>query len=167
MRKDGVTIKDLMSQQARKGTVAYISIRPVSRKPPQEVSEIFADMDHGLQGDHYSGGAGGKRQVTLINQEHIAAIASFVGKSQLDPGLLRRNIVVRGINLLSLKDQEICIGEAVLRMTGLCHPCSRMEENLGEGGYNAVRGHGGITATIVKSGKISVGDSVSLGQDEV
>ncbi len=167
MRKDGVTIKDLMRRQPQPGEVSYISIRPESRKPPQEVSEIFADINYGLQRDHYSGGMGGKRQVTLINREHITAIASFVGEKQLDPGLLRRNIVVRGINLLSLKDQNFCIGEAVLRMTGLCHPCSRMEENLGEGGYSAVRGHGGITATIVKSGYIRVGDLVSFWQDEV
>lgn len=162
MRKEGVTIKDLMSRQPQLGEVVYISIRPEIRKPPQEVHEVFADMNHGLEGDHYSGGPGGKRQVTLINQEHIMAIASFAGEEKLDPGLLRRNIVVRGINLLSLKDKDFRVGEAVLHMTGLCHPCSRMEENLGEGGYNAVRGHGGITATIVKSGYIRVGDSVSL-----
>jgi MOSC domain-containing protein YiiM len=70
--------------------------------------------------------------------------------------------MVRGINLLALKDQQFQIGEAVLETTGLCHPCSRMEENLGEGGYNAMRGHGGITAKIIKSGRIKVGDKVKL-----
>jgi len=84
--------------------------------------------------------------VTLIQREHISAVASILKLDSLDPALLRRNIVVSGINLQALKKKEIQIGEAVLFVTGNCPPCSRMEENLGAGGYNAMRGHGGVTA---------------------
>ena len=78
----------------------------------------------------------------------------MLGQGSVDPGLTRRNIVVRGINLLAMKDKQFQIGEVVLEMTGLCHPCSRMEENLGPGGFNAMRGHGGITARVIKGGKV-------------
>ncbi len=162
MRKDGVTIKDLLNTLPQEGIVRWISIRPKRSIEPLEKEKVFADTSHGLEGDHYGGGANGKRQVTLINEEHLNAVASFLGMDGLDPKLVRRNIVVSGINLLALKDQQFQIGEAVLEMTGLCQPCSRMEENLGEGGYNAMRGHGGITASIIKSGIIKVGDTVKL-----
>jgi MOSC domain-containing protein YiiM len=35
-----------------------------------------------------------------------------------------------------------------------------MEEIFGEGGYNAVRSHGGITARVVQSGVVRVGDGL-------
>ena len=97
---------------------------------------------------------------TLIQQEHLNAIASFLNKSSIDPALTRRNIVVQGLNLLTLKGMKFRIGEALFEYSGECHPCSRMEENLGVGGYNAMRGHGGITARIIESGTIRVNDEV-------
>jgi MOSC domain-containing protein YiiM len=80
----------------------------------------------------------------------------------IDPAQIRRNVVVEGINLLALQDHRVQIGEAVVDITGLCHPCSRMEEVLGPGGYNAMRGHGGLTARVVRPGAIKLGDEVRL-----
>ena len=87
-------------------------------------------------------------------------IAACVGRSVIEPALLRRNIVVSGINLLALKDKRFRIGDALLEYTGACHPCSKMERALGAGGYNAVRGHGGITARVIEAGRVRIGDSL-------
>ncbi len=80
---------------------------------------------------------------------------------------MRRNLVIGGINLLALKNEKFSIGECVLKGTGLCHPCSRMEEALGTGGYNAMRGHGGITAIVIRGGTIALGDSVTLLAEQI
>jgi MOSC domain-containing protein YiiM len=150
----------LLDAPMKPGQVVWIGVRPERRMPVKSLTEVEAIQDKGLAGDHYRGTATSNRHVTLIQAEHLMAVASFMNLPELNPSLVRRNIVVKGINLLALKDKQFYIGEALLEMTGLCHPCSQMEEILGEGGYNAMRGHGGITARILNGGKIRVGDEV-------
>ncbi len=152
-------IKELMQRFSKPGVVAAISVRPGRMEPAIVLDHVHAIEKKGLEGDRSKGG---NRQVTFIQKEHIAAVASFLGKSSLEFTVTRRNILVEGINLLSLKGKQFQIGEAILEYSGECHPCSRMEEALGEGGYNAMRGHGGITAKIIKSGMISKGNAVRV-----
>lgn len=153
------TIEKLVNTLPQQGIVTWIGLRPARRAAISVVDEVVANNIEGLLGDRYSS-RDGKRQVTLIQAEHLPVIASVLGCNALDPALLRRNICVSGINLLALKDKHFQIGEAILEFTGLCHPCSFMEETLGLGGYNAMRGHGGITARVINSGTIKTGDKV-------
>ena len=104
----------------------------------------------------------GKRQVTLIQAEHLPVIAALAGVQSVTPEEMRRNIVISGLSVLALKDARFQLGEVILEGTGECHPCSRMEETFGPGGYNAVRGHGGITARVVRGGLIRVGDTLTV-----
>jgi MOSC domain-containing protein YiiM len=122
---------------------------------------VRIDLDNGIEGDRFSGSSGNPRQVTLVQKEHLAVIAACLNRESIPPLLLRRNIVVSGINLLALKDKIFSIGDATLEFSGLCHPCSKMEHQLGAGGYNAMRGHGGITARVRKAGMVRLNDSVS------
>ena len=103
-----------------------------------------------------------KRQVTLIQHEHLPVVAALTGRDAVTPDRLRRNLVVSGINLIALKEKKFRVGEVLLEGTGPCAPCSLMEHNLGPGGYNAMRGHGGITAIVLKGGTIHVGDAVQV-----
>lgn len=152
----------LLDAPALPGHVVWIGLRPARREPMVACASVIAEAGKGLVGDRYKTSRDGPRQVTLIQQEHLAAIASYLGTDAVTPAMLRRNIVVSGINLLALKHRHFLIGNALLEYTGECHPCSRMEETLGVGGYNAVRGHGGITARVIGSGKISLADRVGV-----
>jgi len=153
------SLNRLFNAPVRSGVLVWIGVRPEQRLAVCLVEEAILDPHVGIEGDHYSRDAG-KRQVTLIQAESLAAIASHLGLETLAPEVMRRNLVTRGINLLALKDRRFRIGDAVLEMTGECHPCSRLEETLGVGGYNATRGFGGITAKVLAPGRISVGDAV-------
>jgi MOSC domain-containing protein YiiM len=154
--------QELLNVIPQTGRVIWIGVRPARLQPLVELDEVVVDLDSGVAGDRFDGGTSKNRQVTLIQHEHLIAMASILQREAIDPGLLRRNIVVSGINLLSLKNQHFQIGSAILFGTGDCAPCNRMEENLGRGGYNAMRGHGGITARVHQPGRIRVGDSVGL-----
>ena len=148
------------------GEVRWIGLRPASRKAIKEATEVNV-TETGLEGDRATKNSPtNKRQVTLIQHEYLVAAASFLGKENIDPNLTRRNIVVKGMNLNALKGRKFSIGTAVLEMTGFCYPCSRMEENLGVGGFNAMRGHGGITCRVVETGKIKIGDQIKVLENE-
>ena len=157
------TIPVLKSTMPQKGKIEWIGLRSKRRADLTEVSSVEITVEAGLIGDH-NARKGGKRMVTLIQKEHIDLVESVMNRS-VSPLDLRRNIVVSGINLLALHNQEISLGNGVvLKGTGYCVPCSRMEENLGPGGYNAMRGHGGITATVISGGHIAIGDLVTMHQ---
>ena len=162
MSYNETVLKDLVRIMPQKGKVEWIGIRSKKKKDLSVVESIKVHEGTGLVGDHFKRSSSGKRQVTLIQQEHLNAISSILGKKRIDPKLTRRNIVVSGINLLSLKQHQFRIGSVILDTTGICAPCNRMEENLGAGGYNAMRGHGGITATVIEEGEIKLGDIIEL-----
>lgn len=151
------TIAELSSTFPRAGRVEWIGVRPARHAALVPLESVEALEAVGLRGDRYA--SGGKRQVTLIQAEHLGVLSSLVGRP-VEPGELRRNILVSGINLWALRGARFRTGGALLEGTGPCDPCSRMEEALGPGGYNAMRGHGGITARVLKGGWIRLGDAL-------
>ncbi|MFC6616406.1 MOSC domain-containing protein [Deinococcus radiophilus] len=185
-----LTMHQLRAHLPRPGRLEWVGLRSARRAPVQSVPEAQIHPLVGLIGDHGKltpprlralgtetstegterpsspvRAERGKRQVTLIQAEHLPVIAALAGVDMVTPELLRRNLLVSGISLLALKDRRFWVGEVLLEGTGECHPCSRMEENLGPGGYNAVRGHGGLTARVIQGGWVRVGDTVRPWED--
>jgi MOSC domain-containing protein YiiM len=157
------TIRDLLKPPHIAGRIEAIVVRGEPRQPARYVDSTQALAGIGLSDDRL--GQRGEaelstRQVTLIQQEHLDVIAALAGVPAVDVAALRRNLVVSGINLIALKNARIRVGEALLEIVGPCQPCSRMEEEVGPGGYAAMRGHGGMTARVIESGAIRVGDVV-------
>jgi MOSC domain-containing protein YiiM len=162
---DGST-RALLDHVPQEGRLATIVLRPDRGQPAHAVDQVEVVAGLGLVGDHRCVGRRpdptAKRQVTLLQAEHLPAVAALIGRSEVDPALLRRNLIVAGINLASLHDRRFRIGDVVVEGTGWCHPCSQMEQALGPGGFQAMRGHGGITARLVTDGVLTVGDPVTV-----
>ncbi len=120
--------------------------------------------DRGVEGDRASRGRpSGKRQVTLLQEEHLPVIASLVHVDRVEPSMLRRNLVVRGVNLLALVRLRFSVGDEVIGVgTGPCAPCAKMDDALGPGGFQAMRGHGGITASVERGGSVRPGAIVRV-----
>ena len=158
-------LRALLASVPQQGTLTYIGLRPKRLAPVESVSEVLAVAGRGLEGDRYARKSG-KRQVSLIQAEHLPVIASLLGH-EVAPQTLRRNLVIAGIPLRALIRLRFRIGEVVFEGSGSCDPCSRMEEALGEGGYAAMQGMGGILARVIEGGRIAVGDPVlSLGHPD-
>lgn len=154
---------DRFARDLRPGRLEWIGLRNARRAPMTVVECARAIVDRGLEGDHrVEKTPGSGRQVTLISREFIEQTAHFLGRDSIDPALLRRNLVVSGINLHALRHQRFRIGEVTLEANALCHPCSRMESALGRGGVAAMLGHGGLCCRVLGGGELRTGDELRV-----
>lgn len=159
-----LSTRALVAAVPQTGRLTAIVVRPERRAPTTTVSQAEVVAGLGLLGDHRTQGRSpdpnAKRQITLIQAEHLHVVAALTGHEVVEATWLRRNLVIAGINLASLRDRHFRIGDAEFEGTGWCHPCSRMEEVLGPGGFQAMRSHGGITARVLTSGTLRLDDPV-------
>ncbi|NVK40885.1 MAG: MOSC domain-containing protein [Oceanospirillaceae bacterium] len=156
----------LLATLPQQGRLERILIRPSREEAMQGLQQAEIAPGTGIVGDRFQGRVDSKRQVTLFQAEMLPVLASLLHVDSVDPRLLRRNLLVRGISLQALSGRRFRIGEVLLEGAGQCHPCSRMEKALGPGGFNAMRGIGGLCARVIEGGRIRVGDSVIAVEDE-
>jgi MOSC domain-containing protein YiiM len=169
-----IDLRELTREFVTTGRLEGILLRPARDAPMRDVTTCQALAGRGLLGDRSAlheprAGAGSKRQVTMLQAEHLPLIAAWCGRGEVSAALLRRNLVVSGLNLSAARspftDRPLFLHigpQVVLEVTGPCDPCSKMEQALGPGGYNALRGHGGITARVVQGGPLNLGDEVRV-----
>lgn len=140
--------------------VTGIHVAPATwPEPVLAVDEIEAVAGAGLVGDRKYGA---RRQITIVSTEELAEAAAELG-ADIPPGSTRRQITISGTRLDRTEGATIRLGEVVVSVHGDCSPCDEMNESVGPGARDALRGRAGVTGTIVSGGVIHVGDPVQLG----
>ena len=129
--------------------------------PMQSRRAVEVAAGVGIVGDRYATRRGHwseprwrEQQLTLIEAE----VDDDLG---VEVGLLRRNVVTRGVQLPGLLGLEFRIGEAVLAGVLPCEPCYYIETLLERPGLlRALAGRGGLRAWVLEGGQIAVGDAI-------
>jgi MOSC domain-containing protein YiiM len=155
------------------GILEAIYITAKSGGPMQSVAQVHAFPGRGLEGDRYflAPGASAKdnkadRQITLIEAEAVEALGQEQGIA-VSAADIRRNLVLRGVQLNQLVSKRFKVGEVTLRGIRLCEPCQYLAKRTQPEVLPGLLHRGGLRAEILSEGVIQVGDSVDFIQEEV
>jgi len=114
----------------------------------------------GIVGDRYlDHGDDDGRQISFLAMEVYEALQQAVAHPNPRPGpeVLRRNVIVRGVDLRALIDQEFLIGDCVFHGVEHCSPCWAMDREYAPGALKALVGRGGLRARITRGGSLRIG----------
>jgi len=108
--------------------------RPAGRAPMEQVERAQVVAGRGLVGDRFfARPADHPGQVTFFAEETWAQLSAELGRSDLGPEVFRRNVLVRGIDLLSLIGREFEVQGVRFLGTEHCKPCFWMDEAFAPG----------------------------------
>ncbi|WP_281776726.1 MOSC domain-containing protein [Polynucleobacter sp. KF022] len=156
-------------------TAIYIATAAGTHMKQMNSAKIIAGM--GIKGDRYALGAGAYsaskptkvRHISLISLSGIETANDWL-KAGDEPSFhgaeTRRNVVLKGITADELNDfvgQRFQLGSIQLLGTELCTPCERPAQLLGRPSFmEAFEGRGGIRAEVLSSGVLTIGDQLSI-----
>ncbi|HEX6312667.1 MAG TPA: MOSC domain-containing protein [Acidimicrobiia bacterium] len=148
------------------GRLAGIYTSATAGAPMESQPEVRVIAGVGLEGDRYATGQGNfsakpgtGRQVTLVEQEAIAALRA--GGVELAGHETRRNLVTEGVPLNHLVGRTFRVGDVVLQGVRLAEPCAYLASLTRPGVSRALVHRGGLRADVVDGGIVRVGDAIT------
>lgn len=131
---------------------------PAGEHPTMIAHELRCAAGRGVEGDRffdyrpdYPG------QITFFAAEVFEELRLAVGTPAVSPAALRRNVLVRGIDVRALVDCEFAVQGVWFRGACECKPCYWMDQVIGPGAEDWLRGRGGLRARILSSGVLRPG----------
>ena len=128
--------------------------------PLVEVSEVECIAGRGLRGDRFFDFQQNyKGQITFFSAEVFRKLCVHFGINDKPAGVLRRNMIVSGVDLLSLIGREFEIQGIRLVGTQHCAPCEWMDVAFAAGAQQFLKENAGLRARILSDGMIRVGEA--------
>ena len=133
--------------------IAHIWRSPKRRELMEELESAQVFENEGVEGCAHR--RGGKRNVLFVSAEDLESVG-------VDPGRVKENFTVRGADVMNWPiGQRLSIGEAEFEISMVCDPCELMEE-IRPGLQAELEGKRGMLAKVVKAGRVTQGDPVTL-----
>jgi MOSC domain-containing protein YiiM len=134
--------------------------RPPGTSPLVERERIKCVAGKGLLGDRYFNHREDyKGQITFFSAEVVERLRARFGIGEKLAGVLRRNVIVSGIDLLSLIGCEFELQGVRFRGTQHCAPCEWMDVAIAPGAKEFLKENAGLRAKILADGELHVGDA--------
>lgn len=126
---------------------------PAGKHGIEEVDSVECVAGQGLRGDRFFGFKSDyKGQVTLFSWEVYQQLCVAHGDGNTSPARLRRNIIVEGADLNALVGVEFELQDVRLTGTEECRPCYWMDQAIGAGAEDWMKGRGGLRCRILSDG---------------
>jgi MOSC domain-containing protein YiiM len=134
--------------------------QPPGAFPLVEAQEVECVAGRGLRGDRYLDFRKNyKGQITFFPFEVFEKLCANFGIHDKPAGVLRRNLVVSGVDLLSLIGREFEIQGVRFRGTQHCAPCDWMNVAFAPGAKEFLKDNAGLRAQILSDGMITIGEA--------
>jgi len=125
--------------------------------PIRAVDRVECVAHRGLRGDRYFDHQDNyKGQVTLFDEAVFTELCRALPAPDADPAALRRNLLVRGLDLNTLIGCEFELQGVRLAGTEECRPCYWMDEAIGPGTHAWLKGRGGLRCRILSDGWLRI-----------
>lgn len=124
-----------------------------SSHPIQEVDQIHCVVGKGIEGDRFFGYREDyKGQITFFAEEVYDQLCRKLNVWDRQPGVLRRNVITRGVALNDLIGATFEIQGVQFFGREESRPCYWMDRAFGPGAEAALKGNGGLRASILQGG---------------